>query len=157
MSQPTCTKIRNCLTYTSGGSRKLTTVVVPNIRGPNHARFSAGNLFMPNWTTYLVIKPVIYVSHFFPAVLIGFTLYYLSCNPISRKFRDKVTFGRHTYDLFSSHTRAFPICVRHARISDLITGGTYLCMMAQYGLWFYFLWNCLKSTSVFSLSSAVTS
>ena len=50
MSQPTCTKIRNCLTYTPGGNRNLTTLVVPSTTDPNHARFSTGNLFLPKWT-----------------------------------------------------------------------------------------------------------
>jgi len=65
-------------------------------------------------------------------------LCYPSCSPIYCKFRDKITFGRHIYDLFSSHTRAFPVCVRHAKRSDLIKGITYVCMMAPYS-WFFFL------------------
>jgi len=132
MSHPTCTNIRNCLTYTPGGNRNFTTVFVPSTRGLNHARFSTGNMFVLKWT-YVFGNQARYLDLSFLSRSIDWIYAcYLSCSPISCKFRDKITFGRHIYDLFSSHTRAFPVCVRHAKRSDLIKRSTYLCMMAPY-------------------------
>ena len=96
MSQPTCTKIGNCLTYTPGGNRNLTTVVVPSTRGPNHSRFSTGKLFVPKWT-YVFCNQARHLDlSFLTEVSIGFTLCYPSCNPnfvnVKTKLHSVVTF-----------------------------------------------------------------